>query len=68
MGHQALVFTLPRTLGWDEHSVIHQARVCGRGLTREDEQAVSMLTEGPFKPRVKEMRPQTTERVPDVAV
>ena len=36
--------------------------------TKEDEQAVSMLTEGPFKPSVKEMRPHTTERVPDVAV
>ncbi len=36
--------------------------------TREEEQAVSMLTDGPFKPSVKEIRPQTTDSVPDVAV
>lgn len=37
-------------------------------LTREEEQAVSMLMEGPFSPSVNEILPQTTESVPDVAV
>ena len=36
--------------------------------TREEEQAVSMLTDGPFRPKVKETLPQATDRVPDVAV
>jgi hypothetical protein len=36
--------------------------------TRLDEQAVSMLTDGPLRPSVKDMRPQTALSVPLVAV
>jgi len=36
--------------------------------TSDDEQAVSMLTLGPLRPSVKEMRPQTALSVPLVAV
>lgn len=36
--------------------------------TSDEEQAVSMLTLGPLRPSVKEMRPQTALSVPLVAV
>ena len=36
--------------------------------TRLDEQAVSMLTDGPLRPSVKDMRPHTALSVPLVAV
>ena len=35
--------------------------------TSDEEHAVSILTEGPFKPSVKETRPHAALRVPDVA-
>jgi hypothetical protein len=36
--------------------------------TSEEEQAVSMLTLGPFSPKEKEIRPLATDKVPLVAV
>lgn len=36
--------------------------------TRDDEQAVSIDTDGPFSPRVNDSRPHITDNVPDVAV
>lgn len=68
MGHEALVLLCLGHLNGMSLMSFIVLKLAVEGLTREDEQAVSMLTEGPFKPRVNEMRPQTTERVPDVAV